>query len=187
MWQGPTLLLRLCAVLSPMGSLLIIRIRDSLSLLSSVSKIEFCCPWECWQFQWGFQGDMVEFMEGFQCWECHYVWNDCEMWLCCRINLDYYRLLKTYRKVIIVLFRHLQFCTIHLCRWQKHSLKWLHTITILNGSVNHANGMMQRWKRWRCCNMSLCHLVLHATRWPNKCDILSWFLKTWPRFSVVSQ
>lgn len=46
---GTNSLLCLCTVLSPMGSLLIIHISVSLSLLSSVGKIEFCCPRESWQ------------------------------------------------------------------------------------------------------------------------------------------
>lgn len=67
-------------MLSPMGSLLIIHIRASLRLLSSVDKIEFCCPWENWQGQEGFsRGCSVGDMKGFQRWACKYVWNDCEI------------------------------------------------------------------------------------------------------------
>lgn len=51
---GTSSLLCLYTMPSPMGSLLIIHIRVSLRLLSSVGKIEFCCPWDRWRGREGF-------------------------------------------------------------------------------------------------------------------------------------
>lgn len=160
-----------------MGSLLIIHIRDSLTLLSSVSKIEFLLPL-------GALAVLVRFSRryGVEFWRAFSVGGAImfEMTLKCVLQ-NKSRLLQTLKNL----------------QEGHHSTVWISSV-LHNPSLQVAETQPKMvtyniyfvWvsepRKWNDAKLEememlqheLCHLVLRATRWPNKYDILSWFLKT---------